>query len=151
MGTCRRDCAVVKELYRYPVKKGAAVEETALVLTAGEGISGDCHADGGERQISLLSVEEKTWMEQQEIKGFCFHKYKENILLDGICLKECHPGDFLEIGTAVLEITGSGKSCHRELCKLAKTQKECRLAGGSLFASVKESGVIAKGMKVSRG
>lgn len=151
MGTCGRDCAVVKALYRYPVKKGAAVEEASLTLTEGEGILGDCHAGGGERQISLLTLEEKNWMEKQEVKGFCFRKYKENILVDGISVKDCRPGDLLQIGTAVLEITGSFKSCHKELCKLAKTEENCLLAGGSMFAAVKKSGIIETGMTVSRG
>ena len=73
---------MIKALFRYPEKKKPAVCEKELILKESFGIEGDHHADGGERQISLVTVSEKEWMNQQEIKGFCFKKYKENILLE---------------------------------------------------------------------
>lgn len=139
---------ILKELYRYPAKKAPAVKEESLILKAGAGICGDCHNDGGERQVALLTVTEKNWMEQQEVKGFCFRKYKENLLLDGYSLAEFHPGDRLRIGLAVLEITGGVKGCYPELCKLDSAQGKCMLAGSRMFAVVRKSGVIEKGMEV---
>ena len=140
---------ILKELYRYPVKKEPAVQEESLILEAGAGICGDCHKDGGERQVALLTVTEKQWMEQQDVQGFCFHKYKENLLLDGCSLADLHPGDRLRIGSAVLEITGGVKGCYPKLCRQASVREKCMLAGCSMFAVVRESGVIEKGMEVT--
>lgn len=140
-----KSIGTIKTLCRYPAKGEPAVEEEKLVLIKDMGILGDHHGKGGNRQIALLTLSEKTWMEQQEVKGFCFRKYKENILLDGCSLKEYHPGDLLRIGTAVLEITEYEKSCYPELCALAKKQETCLLKGSSAFAVVRESGEINRG------
>lgn len=150
MGTRRRGRAAVrvKELYRYPVKKEPAVSENSLILEAGAGICGDCHNDGGERQVALLTMKEKEWMEQQEVKGFCFHKYRANLLLDGFSLSDCHDGDLLHIGSAVLEITGDTKGCYPDLCPLANLSEMCILANCHSFAKVRLGGVVEAGMSV---
>ena len=132
-------------LMRYPEKKAPAVSENSLILKQDFGIEGDHHADGGERQISLLTVAEKEWMQAQEVKGFCFKKYKENILLDGISLSDCKQGDLLKCKEVVLELTSSIKSCHPELCSLVNEGK-CILAGSSRFAKVKCGGSLCVGM-----
>lgn len=137
----------IVSLLRYPEKKMPAVEEEILVLKQGKGIVGDHHADGGERQISLLTVAEKEWMQSQAVKGFCFKKYKENILLDGISLSDCKAGDLLVCGDAVLQLTSSIKSCHPELCKMAE-DGNCILAGSSRFGKVMCDGEIQTGMDV---
>ena len=138
----------IKRLFKYPVKKEPALEVQELILKENHGIEGDHHADGGERQVSLVTVSEKEWMDAQEVKGFCFKKYKENILLDGVFLAECREGDLLDFGEAVLEMTGSIKNCHPELCKLAGEEGKCILAGSSRFAKVKKGGIIKTGMQV---
>ena len=135
-------------LMRYPEKKAPAVMEDKLTLKQDFGIEGDHHADGGERQISLLTVAEKEWMQAQEVKGFCFKKYKENILVDGINLTQCRQGDLLKAGDAVLELTESIKSCHPELCSLVNEGK-CILAGSSRFAKVKCGGRLRVGMSAA--
>ena len=135
-------------LMRYPEKKAPAVMEDKLTLKQDFGIEGDHHADGGERQISLLTLKEKEWMQNQEVKGFCFKKYKENILLDGISLSECKKGDLIKCGDAVLELTSSIKSCHPELCSLVNEGK-CILAGSSRFAKVKCGGSLRVGMSAA--
>ena len=133
---------------RYPEKKAPAVSENSLILKQDFGIEGDHHADGGDRQISLLTVAEKEWMQAQEVKGFCFKKYKENILLDGIDLSNCKQGDLLGCEEVVLELTSSIKSCHPELCSLVNEGK-CILAGSSRFAKVNCGGNICVGMLVA--
>lgn len=137
----------ILSLMRYPEKKAMAVMEEELILIENMGIQGDHHADGGERQISLLTRQEKEWMQKQKEKGFCFKKYRENILLDGISLSECKQGDLLSIGDVVLELTSSVKSCHPELCKMAEGRK-CILTGSSRFAKVVKGGRIRVGMDV---
>ena len=138
----------IVSLMRYPEKKAPAVVEKELILKQDFGIEGDHHADGGERQISLLTLKEKEWMQNQEVKGFCFKKYKENILLDGIDLSNCKQGDLLKCEEVVLELTSSIKSCHPELCSLV-SEGNCILAGSSRFAKVNCGGTICVGMPVA--
>lgn len=137
----------IEKLYRYPEKKMPPVQESELVLCEGKGVEGDCHADGGDRQVSLLTVSEKEWMERQEKPGFCFRKYKENILFGEGFLNSCKSGDLLDVEGTVLELTDSIKSCHPDLCHLVK-KGNCILAGSSRFAKVKRGGTIRVGMQV---
>ena len=137
----------LRALKRYPIKKGAAVEEKELELIAQQGIVGDCHADGGLRQISLLTTKQKEWMEQQEVKGFCFAKFRENILLETD--RKLQVGDKLQLGEAVIELTENRKVCHEELCAMAKNDIPCLLSGGCLFAAVLQSGIITLASPVS--
>lgn len=139
----------VISLKRYPEKKMPPVVEEELHFMEEQGISGDFHADGKERQVSLLTLEEKEWMEAQEEKGFCLKKYKENLLIDGISLQKCKTGDLLVCGDVVLEIGASMKSCHAEFCGLAASGRECILAGSSKFAKVRKGGSIRRGMAIS--
>ena len=141
------DTGKVVSLMRYPEKKAPAVMEEEMTFVNSQGIEGDHHADGGECQISLLTVQEKEWMQEQEEKGFCFKKYKENILLDGVALSACKQGDLLICGDVILELTSTIKSCHRSLCKMAE-KGNCILAGSSRFAKVNKGGKIRVGMDV---
>ena len=59
---------MIKALWRYAEKKAPAIQEKQLLLKEGYGIEGDHHADGGDRQISLLTVAEKEWMQKQSGK-----------------------------------------------------------------------------------
>ena len=136
-------------LKRYPEKKAAAVTEAEMIFKKNFGIVGDCHADGKERQISLLTVQEKEWMEKQKFKGFCFQKYKENILLDGIALESCKEGDIFQCADVMLEITSATKSCHPGLCKLIENGGQCILAGTCCFAKVIQSGNLRTGMEIA--
>lgn len=158
MGESRRDYDyTIKKMYVYPEKGADSIQVEELVFLEGKGIRGDFHADGGERQISLLTEDKKRWMEEQKIKGFCFRKYKENILLEVNSSSEAAEngkeiticsGDLLEMGEAVLEVTESLKTCHPELCRLAQTGKSCLLAGGHSFAKVRKGGIAETGMTV---
>lgn len=140
----------IKSLYRYEIKGALPVKENSLTLCEGIGIQGDYHGDGGNRQVALLTMTEKMWMERQPMKGFCFHKYKENILFEGGSLRDCHPGDMIYAGSAVLRITESRKSCHPELCVLADMHEKCILSGLYSFAAVEQSGVICVGMETEK-
>ena len=108
------------------------------------GIEGDFHARGGERQISLLSLEERQWMDAQLEPGLCFGRYRENILLDGIPPAVLVPGIRVMAGEAILEISDTGKHCFEE-CPLFSRGQSCVLAGRSLFAKVIHGGLVRKG------
>lgn len=147
MGESRRDCDSqreyklrVKALYRQPEKKQPFLSEENLLLIKDKGIEGDVHGDGGKRQILIFTESQKKWMEAQDIKGFCFSKLKENILLEGSAVLE--PGDVLKAGKAELIVTQEKKECYPELCEFSKKNEKCMLAGAHLFASVRKGGKI---------
>lgn len=151
MEESRRDCknqqessGWVKALYRQPEKKQPFLSEESLFLVKDKGIEGDVHGDGGERQVLIFTEAQKKWMETQDIKGFCFSKLKENILLEGSEVLES--GDVLTAGEAELIVTQEKKECYPELCEFSKKNEKCMLAGAHLFASVRKGGKISRGM-----
>jgi len=131
-------------LKRYPQRKQPCMEEESLILIAKSGIEGDCHADGSSRQLSLMTMKDRKWMDVQEVKGFCFKKFKENILID-IGDRSLLPGMKLRMGEALIRITNSGKACHPELCPFTQADISCELSGGNLFAEVISGGAIRRG------
>ena len=134
----------VETLFRYPEKKAKPVQEEQITCTEGKGIEGDCHADGGDRQISLMGTKTKEWMKSQEIQGLCFQRYKENILLGELELSDLQPGNIIVFDEVVLEVADFQKRCFPDICEFAATGKECRFCGAASFAFVKKSGMIRK-------
>ncbi len=138
----------IVSLFRYPQKRMPSISEQKIVLLEGAGIEGDFHADGGDRQIAFMTAEGRAWMQQQEIQGHCFKRYKENILLEGLCLTDVEPGDLLMCDDVVLEFSSAIKRCHPDICSLAASDITCRLSEYVRFARVKKGGMIRTGMKV---
>ena len=142
--------AMVLRLTRYAAKgvPGEALQNARLLV--GLGMEGDFHAKddagtpAGERQLSLLSQEERRWMDSQAKPGLCFGRYKENILFDADLSPVLVPGTRLAVGEAVLEISDSGKHCFAQ-CPLFDQEQACILAGRSLFAKVIRGGLVRTG------
>lgn len=134
----------IEKLFRYPEKKGQPIQEDCIICTEGKGIEGDFHADGSDRQISLMGTETKDWMSAQEVQGLCFKRYSENILLGGMDISELQPGDQIIFEEAVLEVAEHKKRCFPDICEFAAAGEKCKLAGTSCFAFVKKSGMIRK-------
>jgi len=129
-------------LTRYTAKgfPGETLESAQLVINLG--MEGDFYAKGGERQLSLLFLEDRQWMEDQNEPGLCFNKFKENVLLDGTAVLA--PGIRLAAGYALLEISDTGKHCFAECPRFSRGQ-DCVLAGRKFFAKVIRSGPIKTG------
>ena len=134
----------VVRLILYPAKGKKGISVESAVLNKDLGMEGDYHATGGDKQITLLSVESRNWMEKVATRGLCFQRFRENITTEGIDLESLKAGHRLLAGTAILEITEVSKHCHEE-CVLFKKGEPCRLSGQSLFAKVVQSGVIRTG------
>jgi len=143
--------AVVRKLTRYSAKGVPGETAQSARLVAGLGMEGDFHANGGERQLSLLSIEERRWMESRTEPGLCFGRYKENILFD-VAQPALVPGTRVAVGEAVLEISDGGKRCFGQ-CPLFDQGRVCVLAGRSLFAKVARGGIVRVGdyAEVDRG
>ena len=136
--------STIIKLIRYTAKglPGEALQSVRLL--EGLGMEGDFHAQGGERQLSLLCLEQRQWMDEQAEPGLCFKRYKENILLDGLPPAILVPGIRLKAGEALLEISDAGKHCFEE-CPLFSTGRHCVLANRKLFAKVARGGLVKTG------
>jgi MOSC domain-containing protein YiiM len=121
--------------------KGTAKFPVAgLELVAGEGAAGDAHAGPGDRQLSLLGIE--------DIEGFLGGgiavapgSFAENITTAGVDLPSLPLGTRLEIGNAVLEVSQIGKDCH-EGCAIRRAAGDCVMPRRGVFARVIVGGRI---------
>jgi len=128
---------------QFPHKKGEGVELIYGNLRENHGLEGDAFADGGERQISLLSREALESI-QSGAQGLCTARYKHSLLIDGISQSDMREGARFFAGDAVLEISAVAKKCF-DKCPLAASGKPCALSGQHLFAKVVKSGRIRCG------
>ena len=110
-------------------------------LIANHGLSGDAHAGGWHRQVSLLSHQK---IEDFRSKGASVKDggFGENLVVDGIDLRSLPIGAILECGGAVLEITQIGKECHNH-CAIFNTMGDCIMPREGVFAKVVRGGFIA--------
>jgi MOSC domain-containing protein YiiM len=131
----------VAGLIRYGEKGTCGEVLESALLREGMGMEGDWHA-GGERQISLLPLELRRWIDAQTEPGLCFRRFRENILFEGTAVSPA-PGTRLRAGEAALEISAQGKHCFED-CPLFK-RGSCMLAGQNLFARVTKSGMVRIG------
>lgn len=118
----------------------------SLTLEKDYGILGDAHAGKWHRQVSLLPSESVDTM-RDIIPDLKAGDFAENILTQGVHLKELPVGTILHIGTAVLEITQIGKQCHND-CEIKHLTGRCVMPTDGVFAKVIEGGVITPGDEI---
>ena len=135
--------AKIVALTRYHKKGEPGEQLTEMRLLEGLGVEGDFH-QGGDRQVSLLSIEARRWMEAQTKKGLCFEKFRENILVEGLPLEDLKNGSLLSLGNVVLRTGTHNKRCYDE-CGLFSKGMPCRLSGCAVFAVVERGGTINTG------
>lgn len=138
----------VARITRYSEKEKAGERLDEARLLTGLGLEGNIK-QGGEKQICLLSAETKDWMERQPVKGLCFDRFKENILLDGFSTNALQNGDRIAVGETLLRISVCGKHCFDE-CTLKQSKIPCQLSTGAFFAVVEQGGVIRTGDVVDK-
>lgn len=119
----------------------------SIVVEAGKGIVGDCHCDGGDKQIALISSETKAWMAEQEAQGLCFSRFQENIETKGIDYSHLSSGNILRTEHTLIEITENSKRCFPE-CRRIQDKLPCDLKTGTAFAKVVQSGMIQVGERL---
>ena len=118
-----------------------------MELHAGSGIAGDCHFLNNEKQIALLSSNARDWMAAQEVKGLCFSRMQENILIKKINFSELTQGVILNTEDAKIEILKYSKKCFAE-CDLVKDALPCELKLNIRFAKVILSGTVHVGDRI---
>lgn len=138
----------VEQLTSYSEKgqSGKLLSEATLLKDLG--MQGDCHAIGGERQLTLISKKAKDWLNSSVTKGLCFTKFHENVVIKEMSFETLPEGARLMIGETVIELSPVRKKCYPELCKLAQKGKECLLMQEVRFAKVIAGGEIAIRMEV---
>lgn len=114
-----------------------------ITLEQDYGILGDAHAGKWHRQVSLLPVESVDTMRGQ-IPGLKDGDFAENILTEGVVLKELPVGTVLEINGVILEITQIGKQCHND-CEIKHMTGRCVMPTDGVFARVIKGGEIRPG------
>jgi MOSC domain-containing protein YiiM len=111
-----------------------------LKLIEGYGAEGDAHGGPGDRQISLLAIED---IESVRSAGISLEpgEFAENITTRGIPLSSLTPGTRISIGDALLEVTQIGKKCHSG-CAIMEKIGDCIMPKRGIFARVLEGGDI---------
>lgn len=129
-------------------EKGFSFEKVFMIeLDAGKGIKGDCHSLGGQKQIALLSSNAKRWMEAQEIKGLCFSKFQENIVIQKMNFSILTQGVIMATEQAKIKIIPYTKQCFAE-CKRVRDKLPCDLKAEIRFATVVQPGIMQVGERI---
>ena len=105
------------------------------------GIEGDAHGGKWHRQISLLAVEAVRAFEEKYNFKVPAGAFGENLLVEGIDLKNLPIGTRLKVNDILLEITQIGKKCHLG-CNIQKQTGECIMPNEGVFAIVLNGGEI---------
>ena len=158
-------------------KKGEAKRPVPeAVLRGAHGIEGDVHAGPGEKQVSLLAWESvEAQLALMREKGVKCPKadelarksgtegaepeahdpytlnpgdYAENLTVQGVDLRKVAPGDGIEVGDALLEVTRIGKECHQH-CAVFKRLGDCVMPREGVFTKVVRGGRITAGDAVA--
>jgi molybdopterin adenylyltransferase len=116
------------------------------VLKEDWGIEGDAHAGHWHRQVSLLGLEQ---IEAFRARGadVAYGAFGENLIVQGIDLRQIPVGSLIRVGSAMLELTQIGKACH-DHCAIYKAVGDCIMPREGVFAKVLEGGTIHPGDEV---
>lgn len=129
-------------------KKGVSKQNVGEgVLKEDHGLVGDAHADGGDRQVSLL---DKSSIEKMRKTGIDLKPgdFAENLTTEGIKLYLLPVGTMLNIGNDILlEMTQIGKECHTD-CAIQKQVGKCIMPQEGVFARVLRGGTVKVGDRI---
>lgn len=130
-------------------KKGVQKEAVDKAFFRKEhGIVDDAHAGSWHRQVSFLAKED---IDEFNKKGanVSFGAFGENLIIEGIDLKNIKVGEQLEAGSVLFEITQIGKSCH-DHCAIFYKMGECIMPRLGVFARVLEEGELKPDMEINK-
>lgn len=135
-----------KGVFKTPIKEG--------FLKKDEGLLDDAHRGKGDRQVSLLALEDIEKVNIcPKIKNNSSDiispgNFAENITTIGIDLSTLKIGDCFKIGNeAILKISKIGKECHR-YCSIYYKIGDCIMPKKGIFAQVIEEGKIKVNDKI---
>ena len=105
------------------------------------GLENDAHAGNWHRQISLLAKEAVCNFSVKYNISVPAGAFGENLLVEGIDLKNLPIGTKLKCHEVLLEITQIGKKCHLG-CNIKEQTGECIMPNEGVFAIVLHGGVV---------
>jgi MOSC domain-containing protein YiiM len=118
------------------------VPQARLVVDLG--LEGDAHAEGGLRQVSLLSLISIRKMVAAGAK-VAPGDFAENLTVEGLDVMHLPVGTRLKVGyTVELEITQIGKACHKG-CAIREQVGDCVMPREGVFARVLQDGLVKPG------
>lgn len=112
------------------------------------GIINDAHAGNWHRQISFLSKESIDEFNKKGADVFP-GAFGENIIVEGIDLKNIKVGDLLKCNDVTFEITQLGKQCH-DHCAIYYKMGDCIMPRLGVFARVLSGGEAKVGDEISQ-
>jgi len=128
--------------------RGVAKHPVAyLHLIPGHGIEGDAHAGDWHRQVSLLAKESVDKLQSKITLQLKPGDFAENILTEGISLKDLPLGTCLRLGGALGEVTQIGKECHND-CAIRRQVGDCVMPREGIFLRVLEEGIVRPGDRI---
>lgn len=128
-------------------RKGVRKHEVdEMRLRVGLGIEGDAHAGNWHRQVSLLGNESVDLMRAKGIE-LGAGVFAENLLVEGIVLKELPVGSVLDVGACRLVVTQIGKTCHND-CEIRRLTGMCVMPTDGIFCVVVRGGTVRAGDEV---
>ncbi len=128
-------------------RKGVRKHEVdEMRLRVGLGIEGDAHAGNWHRQVSLLGNESVDLMRAKGIELEA-GDFAENLLVEGIVLKELPVGSVLDVGACRLVVTQIGKTCHND-CEIRRLTGMCVMPTDGIFCVVVRGGTVRAGDEV---
>ncbi len=125
-------------------RKGVVKHNVAQArLLVEHGLEGDAHAEGGIRQVSLLSL---TSINKMVAAGANVKPgdFAENLTIDGLEVMSLPVGTRLKVGQVELEVTQIGKTCHTG-CAIRQLVGDCVLPREGIFVRVLTEGVVKPG------
>jgi len=124
--------------------KGTSKENVGqAALRADWGLEGDAHAGPWHRQVSLLAWES---IEKMRARGLEVEEgsFAENITTRGLELYTLPVGTRMQLGTALVEVTQIGKTCHAG-CAVFQAVGDCVMPREGIFVRVLQGGEVAVG------
>jgi len=123
-------------------EKKRVVREACLLEDVG--LEHDAHAEGGDRQVSILMEESIERMIEQGVQ-VQHGDFAENIVVRGLGLRDLKVSDRLKLGAdAELRVTKIGKECLSP-CRIYYAVGYCIMPLEGIFCRVEKTGTIRTG------
>ena len=134
----------IHSIHIKPVKKQPAEKRDSIDLIKDFGPEGDAFGGPGDRQLTLLGLDEIEALENDKELGFCIKKFIPNIAISGSSL-QLEKGKKYSLGEAEIQISNISKKCY-DGCPLKDIEKRiCLLPKTARFASIEKTGLVRVG------
>lgn len=130
---------MIRNIFSMAYKGATPTVHQAVMLIADKGMDSDYHADGSDKQLSIITKELYDSFDKDN--GLCARKYKPNIVVEH-ALQE----GYYIIGEAQIYVKPHQKRCFEECLKSDKTN--CLMKTSIYDGKVIKSGIIQIGDEI---